>query len=177
MVEMEMVIMMFLSDRGEGWVGGDDENDYDHHYSQRRYDKKVLLLLRQEKRSSWKQMEIIGQLTESLFHQVHILWSWAAEVISLCPFSIQYLAFNNSFDNKPPRSAHGYVMECYNKQDRIFGSLTKKEFGFTWSLRSQVSINGARQRPLSFFRFPNHFRRRKKSIAFKTDESNLFKKH
>lgn len=110
--------------------------------------KKVLLLLRQEKRSSWKQMEIIGQPTESLFssHPHVILWSWAAEVISLCPFSIQDLAFN-SFVNKPLRSAHGYVIRCsyyYNKQDRIFGSLTQKEFGFTWCLRSQVSINGAR---------------------------------
>ena len=36
LVEMEMAIMMVLSDRGEGWVGGDDDNDYDDHYSQRR---------------------------------------------------------------------------------------------------------------------------------------------
>ena len=105
-----------------------------------------------------------------------MLWSWAAEVISLCPFSIQDLAFN-SFVNKPPRSAHGHVMECsyyYNKQDRIFGSLR------VWfHLVSEIS--GVNQRyPVTaalLFLILKSFPKEEKNIAFKTDESNIFKQH
>ena len=124
-------------------------------------------------------MEMIGQPTESLFSSHPHILELTAEVISLCPFSIQDLAFN-SFVNKPPRSAYSYVMkfsDYYNKQDRIFGSLKQKRVWF--HLESEIS--GVNQRdPVTaalLFLIPKSFPKEEESIAFKTDESNIFKKH